>query len=313
MRLGMTTPPNSLLESLGEFATARGVNARRNGCERTAILAIIVGVGSARSTGREAVTTLIGSRRGVGASVIRIVIVEDHPAIAEGLTALLSIESDLTVVGVARDCDAADRLIAAQSPDVVLCDIRLAGTGDGLELLARRPAGPAFIMLSSYSYPSYVVAAVEHGAKGYLSKMATIEQIVASVRTVAAGATAFPSDVRRTVRTALRPPHAARSADSGTRGRRPGQRRDRRATVTPPQDDREPAATDVRPLRRYEPDLPRPSGSTPGLDQGQRLAVLETYRRSSSTPRPLRLRPRYAPADPHVWPVADVGSDQAMN
>ncbi len=206
MRLGMTHLRIVSWKSLGELATARGVNARRNGCERTAILAIIVGVGSARSTESEAVTTLIGSRRGVGASVIRIVIVEDHPAIAEGLTALLSIESDLTVVGVARDCDAADRLIAAQSPDVVLCDIRLAGTGDGLELLARRPAGPAFIMLSSYSYPSYFVAAVEHGAKGYLSKMATIEQIVASVRTVAAGGTAFPSDVRRTVRTALRPP-----------------------------------------------------------------------------------------------------------
>jgi two-component system response regulator DesR len=61
-------------------------------------------------------------------------------------------------------------------------------------------------MLSAYSYPSYYVAAVEHGAKGYLSKMATIEQIATAVRRVAAGGTAFPSDVRRAVRTALRPP-----------------------------------------------------------------------------------------------------------
>jgi two-component system uhpT operon response regulator UhpA len=101
---------------------------------------------------------------------------------------------------------AADRLIETQSPDVILCDIRLAGTVDGLEILAQHTPGPAFIMLSAYGYPSYYVAAVEHGAKGYLSKMASIEQIVAAVRTVAAGGFAFPDDVRRAARAALRPP-----------------------------------------------------------------------------------------------------------
>jgi DNA-binding NarL/FixJ family response regulator len=138
--------------------------------------------------------------------VIRLAIIEDHPAIAEGLTALLREEPDVTVVGTARDSVAADRLIEAQLPEVVLCDIRLGGTVDGLEILSRYRPGPAFIMLSAYSYPSYYVAAVEHGAKGYLSKMASIDQILAAVRTVAAGGTAFPDDVRRAVRAALRPP-----------------------------------------------------------------------------------------------------------
>jgi DNA-binding NarL/FixJ family response regulator len=138
--------------------------------------------------------------------LIRLAIIEDHPAIAEGLTALLREEPDVTVVGSAPDSVAADRLIETQSPDVVLCDIRLAGTVDGLEILARYTPGPAFIMLSAYSYPSYYVAAVEHGARGYLSKMAGIEQILAAVRKVAAGGTAFPDDVRRAVRAALRPP-----------------------------------------------------------------------------------------------------------
>ena len=138
--------------------------------------------------------------------MIRLAIIEDHPAIAEGLTALLRGEPDVTVVGTARDSVAADRLIQSQTPDVVLCDIRLAGTVDGLEILARHTPGPAFIMLSAYSYPSYYVAAVERGAKGYLSKMASIERILTAVRTVAAGGTAFPDDVRRAVRTALRPP-----------------------------------------------------------------------------------------------------------
>ena len=138
--------------------------------------------------------------------MIRLAIVEDHPAIAEGLTALLRTETDLVVVGTASDGDAADRLIETESPDVVLCDIRLAGAVDGLEILARHPSGPAFIFLSAYSFPSYYVGAVERGAKGYLSKLATIDQILAAVRTVAAGGTAFPVDVRRAVRTALRPP-----------------------------------------------------------------------------------------------------------
>ena len=138
--------------------------------------------------------------------MIRLAIVEDHPAIAEGLTALLRGEPDVTVVGAARDSVAADRLIETQAPDVILCDIRLAGTVDGLELLAHHAGGPAFIMLSAYSFPSYYAAAVEHGAKGYLSKMASIETILKAVRTVAAGGTAFPDDVRRSARTALRPP-----------------------------------------------------------------------------------------------------------
>jgi DNA-binding NarL/FixJ family response regulator len=140
--------------------------------------------------------------------VIRVAIIEDHPAIADGLTALMRAESDVLVVGTARDSVEADRLVESQAPDVVLCDIRLAGTVDGLEVLSRHTPGPAFIILSAYSYPSYYVAAVERGAKGYLSKMATIEQILKAVRTVAAGGTAFPVEVRRAARTALRSPTA---------------------------------------------------------------------------------------------------------
>jgi DNA-binding NarL/FixJ family response regulator len=138
--------------------------------------------------------------------MIRLAIVEDHPAIAEGLTALLRGEVDVTVVGTARDADAADRLIETQSPDIVLCDIRLAGPVDGLQLLARHASGPAFIMLSAYSYPSYYATAVEHGARGFLSKMATIAEILKAVRTVSTGGTTLPDSIRRSAREALRPP-----------------------------------------------------------------------------------------------------------
>jgi DNA-binding NarL/FixJ family response regulator len=139
--------------------------------------------------------------------MIRLAIVEDHPAIADGLVALLRDSPDVEVVWIANDVTTAADLIERDAPDVVLCDIRLGATGDGLELV-RRHSGRAFIMLSAYSYPSYHVRAIELGARGFLSKMATIAQILDAVRTVAAGGTAFPPAARRALRDALRSPTA---------------------------------------------------------------------------------------------------------
>ena len=114
--------------------------------------------------------------------MIRLAIVEDHPAIAEGLTALLRAESDLTVVGTARDGLAADRLIETQSPDVILCDIRLAGAVDGLQLLAALKASPQWsglpvVMIAGEGGESKAVEAVKLGAAGYVRQPLTVDQI----------------------------------------------------------------------------------------------------------------------------------------
>jgi DNA-binding NarL/FixJ family response regulator len=138
--------------------------------------------------------------------MIRLVIVEDHPAIADGLAALLRDAPDVRVAGTARDMPTASRLIEGTSPDVVLCDIRLSEKGDGFDLVRRHSPGPAFIMLSAYSYPGYQVRAMELGVKGYLSKMTTADQLLTAIRRVAAGGTAFPAAVRSAVRTALPTP-----------------------------------------------------------------------------------------------------------
>jgi DNA-binding NarL/FixJ family response regulator len=138
--------------------------------------------------------------------MIRLAIVEDHPAIAEGLAALIRGSPDVTVVGTAQDLPTASALIERTSPDVVMCDIRLSEKGDGFDLVRRHTPGPAFIMLSAYSYPGYQVRAVQLGVKGYLSKMATADQLLAAIRQVAAGGNAFPAAVRRAVRTALPSP-----------------------------------------------------------------------------------------------------------
>ena len=137
--------------------------------------------------------------------MIRLAIVEDHPAIADGLVALLRDSLDVSVVGIAGDVADGIALIEREAPQVVLCDIRLVHGGDGLDLVRSAP-GPAFIMLSAYTYPSYHVRAIELGARGFLSKMATVAQILDAVRTVAAGGTAFPAAARRALGDALRSP-----------------------------------------------------------------------------------------------------------
>ena len=138
--------------------------------------------------------------------MIRVAIVEDHPAIADGLAALIEGSPLVTVVGTARDVRSATALIERASPDVVLCDIRLSDASDGFDLVRTHPAGPAFIILSAYWYPSYHVRAVELGAKGYLSKMASVDQILRAVETVAGGGTAFPVAARQAASDALRVP-----------------------------------------------------------------------------------------------------------
>jgi DNA-binding NarL/FixJ family response regulator len=138
--------------------------------------------------------------------VIRLAIVEDHPALADGLATLIKGSPDVTVVGTAPDVAKAAALIEGESPDVVLCDIGLAHDDDGFELVRRFTPRPAFIMLSVASYPSYHARAVDLGAMGYLSKMASLDEILDAIRSVAAGGTAYPSDARRSAKEALRLP-----------------------------------------------------------------------------------------------------------
>lgn len=140
--------------------------------------------------------------------MIRLAIVEDHPALADGLATLIRGSSDVAVVGTAPDVATAAALIERETPDVVLCDIALAHDDDGFDLVRRFAPRPAFIMLTVASYPSYHARAVDLGAMGYLSKMATVEQILDAIRAVAGGRTAYPSDARRSAKEALRIPTA---------------------------------------------------------------------------------------------------------
>jgi len=131
--------------------------------------------------------------------VTRLLIVDDHRAIAEGLRALIDGAPDILVVGTAYDAPSARALISQLAPDVVLCDLRLENPEEGLDLLSAHVSDTAFIMLSAHTNPDYVVTAVVRGARGYLSKMASLSQIVDAVRVVASGGESFGDEAREAV------------------------------------------------------------------------------------------------------------------
>lgn len=125
--------------------------------------------------------------------MIRVAIVEDHPAIGAGLKALLGDETDLEVVDVVNDAAEAEKLVDSGTPDVVLCDVMLAGQDAGLDLLRRfADARTSFIMFSAYAHPAMYRSALDGGAAGFLHKTALIPEIVGAIRTVSAGGRVFP-------------------------------------------------------------------------------------------------------------------------
>lgn len=128
--------------------------------------------------------------------MIRLVIVDDHPVVRAGLVGMLSDEPGFEVVGEASDGDQAARIAAATSPDVVLMDLRMPGV-DGVAATARiTAAGDAKVLiLTTYESDDQILAAIEAGASGYLLKAAPQAEIVAGIRSVAAGQTALSPQV----------------------------------------------------------------------------------------------------------------------
>lgn len=145
------------------------------------------------------------------AVVIRLVLVDDHPVVLDALARRLGEGPDdpgLAVVGAARDVATAVARIEATDPDVVVCDIQLDGVDGGLTLLDRLAGRerPAVLMLTAFDAPSLVRAAFERGAAGYLPKTTELDAVVAAIRTVAGGGTAYPARMLRALRSAPRRP-----------------------------------------------------------------------------------------------------------
>lgn len=134
----------------------------------------------------------------------RVLIVEDHPIMVDGLRTALVGRQEFVIAGEARTLEDARGLARGAVCDVVLLDLRLPD-GSGIELLREahgQPDGPAFLILSSFMSPEYVSTAVALGASGFLLKTSPAGEILAALETIAEGGLALTPEQLRVSRNA---------------------------------------------------------------------------------------------------------------
>ena len=126
-------------------------------------------------------------------SDIRVVVVDDHQIVREGLATLLGALDGLAVVGTAADGRDAIHVVAETSPDVVVMDIQMPHL-DGIEAtrtITGRQPGVRVVMLTMNEDDETVLAAIRAGASGYLLKGSGAEEVHTAVRAAAAGGMVF--------------------------------------------------------------------------------------------------------------------------
>jgi DNA-binding NarL/FixJ family response regulator len=124
-----------------------------------------------------------------GPSRLRIVVVDDHPVVRDGLRGMLHGQADLTVVGEAGDGLEAVAVVARERPDVVLMDLRMPRM-DGVAATAKIHAAQPetrVLVLTTYDEDHDIVRAIEAGARGALLKDAPREELFRAIRSTARG------------------------------------------------------------------------------------------------------------------------------
>ena len=122
-------------------------------------------------------------------AVIRVMIADDHPALREGLSALLERQADLQVVAMAADGEEAIALVATHQPDVILMDLRMPRLegADAVAAICTQWPEARIIILTTYDGDEDIYRALRAGAKGYLLKDAPCEELFTALRQVHRG------------------------------------------------------------------------------------------------------------------------------
>jgi DNA-binding NarL/FixJ family response regulator len=144
----------------------------------------------------------------VTSSAIRLLIVDDHPVVRDGLTGMFAAAPEFEVVGQAGDGAEAVRLAAVLGPDVILMDLRMPGM-DGVAAiteLGRQGSAARVLVLTTYDTDSYVLPAIEAGATGYLLKDAPSDDLLRAVRAAARGDAVLAPSVAARLMSRIREP-----------------------------------------------------------------------------------------------------------
>jgi DNA-binding NarL/FixJ family response regulator len=130
-------------------------------------------------------------------TTIRVLVIEDHPVVRQGLVALLSNATDIEVVGSAADGHEGMELFRSVHPDVTLMDLQMPRLG-GVEAIHRiRNEWPEarVIVLTTFDGDEDIYRAMQAGAKAYLLKGMEVEELIAAIRTVHMGRASVPSSI----------------------------------------------------------------------------------------------------------------------
>jgi len=129
---------------------------------------------------------------------IRILIADDHAMVRMGLASLLDTEPDIEVVGEAENGEVAVRKALSLKPDVIVMDLMMPGkdgTAATVEVMRAQPETKV-LLLTSFGTADGVAHALEAGATGAMMKNADISELVAAIRTIAAGGRAVSPEIR---------------------------------------------------------------------------------------------------------------------
>jgi DNA-binding NarL/FixJ family response regulator len=130
-------------------------------------------------------------------SLIRVLVVDDHPLMRSGIVAVVDREPDLTVVGEVGDGESALACYDALRPDVTLMDLQMPGIGgvETITRLRRLYADAAVVVLTTYKGDVQALRAIRAGAGGYLLKSAVRTELVDTIRSVRHGRTVILPEV----------------------------------------------------------------------------------------------------------------------
>jgi DNA-binding NarL/FixJ family response regulator len=135
--------------------------------------------------------------------MIRVVLVDDQTLVRRGIKSLLELSGEVDIVADADNGDDAIATIARERPDVVLLDVRMPGKSglDVLRALAAAGSLPPVILLTTFDDDEVLLEAVKAGARGYLLKDVSLEQLTEAIRSVARGETLIrPAVTERVLR-----------------------------------------------------------------------------------------------------------------
>ncbi len=130
-------------------------------------------------------------------NMIRVLIVDDHPIVREGIAALIERQSDMVAVGEAANGEEAVERFTALLPNIVLMDVQMPGM-DGIaavEAIRRVSADAAILMLTTYPGDAQAVRAIRAGAAGYLLKNSIRKELLDAIRSVHAGRRTISPDI----------------------------------------------------------------------------------------------------------------------